>query len=188
MNEMDFKQMMEQRVRHMAEIKQLETQEFEKIIEKIRKSCEGFGSGAADKTIEFIKEIVQHYAEKLGYSELEILSAIENKRYYTAPNYYQAIHFPRLENVLIFENKEDADLMFKIGKFVCPFCKGISTDPTVCNCKNEKGKECGFISYGFFRTMGQGLRFTVKDWFLKNPFVYEIFMPVDLLENKGVKK
>ncbi len=60
-------------------------------------------------------------------------------------------------------------------KFRCPSCGGLSSNPYECNAS----KECDWKSYGFFRTMGKGVRIAIKEGFIENPQIHEIFMPLE---------
>lgn len=95
----------------------------------------------------------KHYEEKLGIPWKEVLKSWEDDRSYWFLNYYQDCNQPLIEsdNVFVFENA--AELRAKCGKqFICPHCKGISTNPYECNSGNEvNGKICCWKAYGFLR-------------------------------------
>ncbi len=128
----------------------------------------------------FVTEIIAHYSEKLGFTEIEILKALEKRRNYCAVNYYQAANFPRLDDVHIYETQ--AELLEKIDarEFRCPSCSGISSNPYECN-----AGDCDWKSYGLFKTLGKGYRFTIRESFLEHGKIDEIFMPVIFETKQG---
>lgn len=74
----------------------------------------------------------RHYSEKLGIPIGEIIQSWEEDRRYWYMNYYQDCNQPLIEanNVFIFENLEE--MRQKCGKeFICPCCKGISTNRNI---------------------------------------------------------
>lgn len=137
-----------------------------------------------------LDRVIPQYAEFLEVGEDEVLEAIERRRGYAAPNYYQEANFPDLGDVLLIRESDDvkAELQPEKG-FRCPSCNGVSKDPKVCDTGIEigEGKDkrvCDWKSYGLFRTMGKGVRVIVAEDFLESPVVHEIFMPV-ALEKEG---
>lgn len=98
-----------------------------------------------------------NYSEKLDIPIDEIIQSWEEGRRYWYMNYYQECNQPRIEsdNVFVFENLEE--MREKCGKeFICPICKGISTNPYECNSGKivgigKKGKACDWKSYGLFQ-------------------------------------
>lgn len=174
------------------------------IIEKVKQEArDGFKGEAGEKRAEhleeFISQMLDNYSQCLGLSKLEILSAIEAKRDYSAVNYYQAANFPMLNNdeVVIYKDQKEMLESIKLENgFRCPACGGISSNPYECNSgesmnkkKNKKaskaeedffGEVCNWKSYGFLGTMGKGFRFTIIEGFLENPRIDECFMPIAL--------
>jgi hypothetical protein len=149
---------------------------------KIKKACIGFSKDTPTRTVRFALGISAHYAHTLGYTQEEVLNALETQRSYSAPNYYQAAKFPRLsKNVQIFNTIEELQLRFKYANFRCPSCNGLSTDPYECNsglaAKTKSGK-CDWKVYGLFGCLGRGKSFIIKDVFLKKPIIDTIFQPV----------
>lgn len=132
---------------------------LEDIIEKLKKSARDSWSGetgekrASDLEL-FITKTLNEYSEVLGLSKLEILKAIESKRNYSAINYYQEANFPTIKGIMFFETQQDLLSAIPSKKFRCPSCNEVSTNPYECNA----GKDCNWVSYGFLRTMGKGLR------------------------------
>ena len=94
----------------------------------------------------------KHYEEKLGISWKEILKSWEDDRTSWFMNYYQDAHQPLInsDNVFVFETV--GELIEKCGnQFICPNCKGISSDPYECNSGKMIGKKvCDWKSYGLF--------------------------------------
>lgn len=134
----------------------------------------------------FIRKICKEYGEFFGYSEIEIFDALESKRTYWYVNYYQEANFPELDTIKVFKNKKE---MFEITKpdqgFRCPNCNGVSKHPYICDSGIETdliGSEqkgiCNWKSYGFLRTLGQGLIFTIKENWIQRPYIDESFMPI----------
>lgn len=102
----------------------------------------------------FAIDRAKHYEEKLGIPWQEVLQSWEEDRTYWYMNFYQECNQPKIEsdNVFVFESAEE--LREKVGtEFVCPCCKGISTDPYECNSGVEisKGKKCDWKAYGFLQ-------------------------------------
>ena len=130
----------------------------------------------------FIRGMLEDYAVVLGFSEDEILEKLEERRDYVAVNYYQPANFPPLKGIDVFDTAEQLRDKFPSGKFMCPNCGGISTDPSTCNSGLFMANDmpCDWKAWGLLRTFGKGYRFVVKDDFLTRPIVYEIFMPLEL--------
>lgn len=95
----------------------------------------------------------KHYEEKLGIPWKEILKSWEDDRSYWFMNYYQNAEQPLIDtdNVFVFETIDE--LKDKCGtEFICPACKGISTDPYECNSGKKVGRKiCNWKSYGLFQ-------------------------------------
>lgn len=155
---------------------------IEEAAAKIKKGCINYGGDTPTRTVRFALGISAHYAHKLGYTQEEVLSAIESKRTYSAPNYYQAAKFPRLsKNIHIYDSLDHLKVSLKDHKFRCPLCKGLSLDWEACDTKlpaKTKSGICDWKAYGFFGTLGKGYSFVVKKEFLNFPKVYVIFQPV----------
>lgn len=160
------------------EIKKL----YEQLIAKISENA----GCHTDSTIDFVRKLTKNYSAVLGYSEYEILKALESKRTYTAANYYQVANFPLLdENVKIFSNTKELLESTKNGKFICPACKQEQTDPYKCNSGFiVNGKKCNWTSFGLLGTLNGGFRFTIKDTFLDTPMIENCFLPVSFANTK----
>ena len=161
--------------------------------ERLRKEIKEMtdkATGWGDRVESFTKRIVEiceRYGEFLDCDPVEVFKALEKRRDYSYPNFYQDANFPKLDGVTVYDTV--TDLMESIDKergFRCPSCKGVSKDPYACDTriKRESGKECDWKAYGLFGTMGAGLRFTIKKGFLEKPIVDEIFMPVCMEDNQ----
>lgn len=153
---------------------------YEELIEQIRVNLND--DKRFKQKLIFIKDRIKHYSEKLGYPEVEILEAFEEKRNYWSANYYQESNFPLLEeNVKIFKDEEELIEAIKSKQFICPACEQIKSNPYTCNSgyKDKKGKVCDWKSYGLLNTLGKGFRFTIRDTFLGKPIIDECFMPID---------
>jgi hypothetical protein len=156
---------------------------IEQLKEEARASWRGAeGEHRAERLEAFLRRMLAEYSEKLGLPQEEILKALESKRTYSCLNYYQGANFPSLEGVRVFETREELKAAFPAMQFRCPSCHGLSTNPYTCNTgivRKDK-KVCDWKAWGLFRTLGEGLRLTVKEGFLEHPRVEEIFMPVEL--------
>jgi len=139
------------------------------------------GDGRAVELDTFIRSVTAEYAPVLGMTELEVLSAIEKRRDYSAVNYYQRANFPSLKSVRMFETRDDFRAAIPSKTFRCPSCKGASHDPQDCDTgiKDKDGNACNWKSYGFLGTLGAGASIVIKADFLEDGRVYEIFMPTD---------
>lgn len=159
------------------------------LTEQARHSWSGkIGEERAEQLEKFIRAMLKEYALILGFSEVEILTKLEERRDYVALNFYQPANFPSLKGVRVFDTTAQLSSEFPSGKFVCPNCKGISTDCTTCNSGiiMGNGLPCDWKAWGLFGTIGLGYWFVVKDEFLKRPVVHEIFMPLELSKHKEV--
>ncbi|HAU6298003.1 TPA: hypothetical protein JD836_14945 [Citrobacter freundii] len=151
-----------------------------------------FDRSQCDTLEAFLLERVPHYAKHLNYTSLEILEAMEEMRHITAPNFYQENTFPRLDANAVYILRDLAHYKQIVGVkgFRCPACGEISlTNPYECH-EVKDGKQCNWKAYGLFGTMGKGLRVLLRDQFLTDPSVAEIFMPValeHLFENGRLK-
>lgn len=153
------------------------------LIKAIKEMTDSGGTGWGDRVDGFalvVKEICLYYAEKLGYDPVEVFKALEKKRDYSYPNYYQWAKFPKLDDVKVFETGQDLHVAIQPKKgFRCPACSGISKNAQVCDTGIRKdGKVCDWKSYGLFGTMGKGIRFIVKKNWIYDPVVSSCFMPV----------
>ncbi len=159
--------------------------ELEKAIKEMTDKVKGWDDihGRVDGFTKTIKEICIYYAEKLGYTPAEVFKALEEKRDYSYPNYYQWAKFPKLEDVKVYKDQEELLKVIQPEKgFRCPSCVGVSKDPYTCDTGIERKdkKICDWKSYGVFGTLGKGIRLIiVKDW-LKNPIVDSCFMPISM--------
>lgn len=147
---------------------------YEEIIEQIKAKL----GCHTESTINFIRNMTKNYSEVLGYSEYEILKAIESKRTYSAANYYQLSKFPILdEKVKIFKTTSELLEETKNSKFICPACNKEQSNPYNCSDKN-----CDWKSFGFLGTLDRGFRFTIKDSFLDTPMIDDCFLPVAFVD------
>ena len=163
------------------------TLRLEQIIEKLKQSARDSWSGPTGelRAVEietFVRKMAAEYSAALNIAESDLLAAIEAKRTYTAINYYQAANFPSLDGVKILENLDEFKRLYPSGKYRCPACDGISSDPYACNSgvvRSEEGEPCNWKAYGLFGTLGKGLRITLRERFIDRPMIDEIFMPIE---------
>ena len=145
---------------------------MEAIIEQLKaealKSWNGkTGEERSEQLEKYLRAKLQEYSEALGVPQDEILQAWEQKRKYSAINYYQESNQPSIKGgkVKVFETV--SDLLQAIGekKFRCPACGGISSNPYACNSGEmmSKGKICDWKVYGLFGDMGKGIHVFVKE-------------------------
>lgn len=126
-----------------------------------------------EATRKFVLNKLAHYHAILGFDKERMFDAMEKRRNYWAANFYQEANFPSLDGVTVLETTEDAKKLCASGRYKCPSCDGESTDPYQCTCEG-----CDWKSYGLFRTLGKGMRIVVKETFLDNGNVHEIFTPI----------
>lgn len=156
---------------------------IEKLKQEARNSWKGeTGEGRAMDLEKFLRVTLKNYSEVLGYTEEEILNALEKKRSYSAINYYRRANFPLLEDVRVFKNRQEFLAQCPSKEYICPRCGGISKNPEVCDSGLEmaEGEICNWKSYGFFGTMGKGVSIVFKESFLEDQTVYNVFMPKEL--------
>jgi hypothetical protein len=155
---------------------------IKKPIEAARATWEGaIGDQRAEEVEKFIRTKTAHYAEHLGFTPYHILESMEATRHITAPNHYQEANYPSLAGVFIFDSLKEYRECFPSHRFTCPSCGSISTGSSTCDSGViVGGKPCDWKAYGLFGTLGKGFRFVLKDKFLKEALVYEIFKPVEL--------
>lgn len=153
--------------------------------EKLRQAARDSWSGAtgeerAAKLDDFLDQLLPSYSRVLNLPEAEILAAMESARNYSAINYYQSANFPSLDGVVLIDSVDEFKTRYPSGRYRCPACDGVSTDPYVCNSgAMVQGKPCDWKSYGLFGTMGKGLRVALRNGFLQRPKVDEIFAPIE---------
>lgn len=160
---------------------------LEKLKQEARNSWPGAtGEDRAKQLSAFLAEMLNEYSAVLGESEADLLTAFENRRNYSAINYYQRANFPKLDGVMLLADMAEFRSKYPSGKYICPACSGESTDPYECDSgKQLDTKPCNWKSYGLFRTMGKGLRIAFRTKFLEHPRVEEIFMPVEAVVGSG---
>lgn len=117
----------------------------------------------------------KHYKEKTGVPWESILDAWETDRSYWYMNYYQQCNQPEIkgDNVRVFETVEDFRKSVD-GRYRCPHCGGISTDPCECNAGGCDWKIYGLIPFGAAYVF-------IKD----TCRVYRIFHPVAWEAERG---
>ena len=146
-----------------------------KILSDIKRVYETDSMGAWVNTTELIRKIngiSLHYAYRLGYTQQEVLNALEKERTYNINNYY--INLRRIDDdVIVIEDKDEFNKMFPSGKFNCPSCKKIIDHPTKC-------PKCDWKSYGLFGTLGNGYRFLIRKDFLEVTTIHNIFKPIEI--------
>ncbi|HCA5183032.1 TPA: hypothetical protein MW242_002656, partial [Acinetobacter baumannii] len=158
------------------------TEELTQKLNEVLSQCEGFGEDTKKRLEDFLIQMLEEYSQKLGISQVDLLTALEKGRSYSVPNYYQASKFPSIDKVTIFETIEDFKNSHADKGFRCPSCEGISSNPQKCNANPT---ECNWTSYGLLGCAGKGFYFMCKDYLLNTEAkVYEIFMPVNLENSK----
>lgn len=158
------------------------------LLSDIKKQCLGVGSShrswntnkEATQLVRKALGISLHYSKVLGYTQQEVLQALEDNRSYNINNYYP--NLPKFtKNTHIFDSDSDVLRFFKDKKFKCPACGGISNNPYECDTKipkDTKSGVCDWKSYGLFGCLGEGFTFVIKSSFLQKPNIQTIFKPV----------
>lgn len=159
-----------------------ESIELQSIIDDLaQKAYDTWGGATGEERAKSVKNVIlkflPNWSEKLGFTQLEILKSIEKNRRVNSVNHYQEHQFPMLDEVAVFETIDDFKKMHKHQGFRCPSCSQVSTNPQECNHNPE---ECNWKSYGLFKCLGKEYHFIVKDLFLEEGTLYEIFKPVAL--------
>lgn len=156
---------------------------LEQIKQQARDSWSGEeGERRATRVESFIVQMIESYSRVLRIPAADILTAIEQARDYSVVNYYQESNWPDSSEFQVFDTMDDLRNTISRNEFRCPRCHGVSSDPYTCNSGIEiqKGAVCDWKAYGLFGTMGQGLRFTVREAFLDKPVIDNIFMPLEM--------
>ena len=142
----------------------------------------------AIEIVSYIKTITKNYSEVLGYSETDILKAMERERKSIPSYYYNSSIFPILdEKVKIFSTTSELFGSIKMNKFICPCCKQEQINPYFCESgfvDNEK--ECDLRKHSILKSVSTKIlkeykkfRFTIKDTFLDKPMIDDCFLPVE---------
>lgn len=138
------------------------------------------GLRRAQRLDDFLDQMIPSYAGMLGVSTEDLFFALEANRQCSALNYYCEDSFPPLDRVQVFDTLEAFKKRYPSGKYRCPSCNGISTNPYECNSGATSGdKVCSWKSYGLFGTLGKGIYVVVRGDFMLRPRVDEIFRPLD---------
>lgn len=147
-----------------------------------RDSCAGpVGEKRGNAIERVLSRVLPEYAKALDLTQDEVLEALERKRNYNAPNYYQDANLPPLNDVVVYDTKVAFKARIPSGTFRCPSCRGVSRDPYRCDSGVvREGQVCDWAAGGLFGTLGKGYRVVVKETFLDHPQIHEIFMPIDL--------
>lgn len=142
------------------------------------------GENRAERLEKYLRAKLVEYSEALNTPQEEILKAWEDKRDYSAINYYQESNQPSIQagKVRVFESVEDMLQMIGEKKFRCPACEGVSTNPYKCDSGEKVDKKtCDWKVYGLFGDLGKGVHVFCKDKMRGDT----IFMPVSW-EESGV--
>lgn len=154
-----------------------------KIIEKLkneaRRSWNGeIGEQRAKELENYLINKLDEYSKALDVPQEEILTKWENKRSYSAINYYQEANQPSIKSdkVKLFDTVEELRQSVGKQKFRCPSCEGITTNPYECNSGElaHEGGICNWKVYGLFGHLGKGIHVFCKDEMQGE----DIFMPL----------
>ncbi len=152
---------------------------YEELLQQIKENLNDYDR--FEGKLIWIDEMITYYSDFLGKTKQEVLQAFEDDRSYWSANYYQESNQPKLDkSINVYENQDDliADIQPKEG-FICPACGKVSKDYQECDSgdKDKDGKVCNWKAYGLFGTLGKGYRILLKDTFLEDPCIHDIFMP-----------
>lgn len=139
---------------------------IEELKDKARNSWSGkIGEERAESLEKYLREKLQQYSNVLNIPQEEILKAWEDKRNYSAINYYQNCNQPSLDKVRVFESVQDMLKSIGENKFRCPACEGVSTNPYECNSGIviAKNRKCDWSVYGLLGDLGKGANVFCKD-------------------------
>lgn len=105
----------------------------------------------------WIIDRANHYAERLGVTQEQVLEAWETKRNYWYMNFYQDCNQPLLDDseMYVYDNADSLKASFEGQGFRCPSCGGVSKDAYDCSCEG-----CDWKSYGLFTS---GVVIVLKD-------------------------
>lgn len=71
---------------------------FETKLEELKKKIgDGFGKDVHEKTLKFVKDYVEQLSKHFKMDKSIIFNALEKRRDYSAPNYYQECNFPSIK-------------------------------------------------------------------------------------------
>ena len=101
----------------------------------------------------WVVDRAKDYEASLGIPWKEVLASWEEDRDYWFMNYYSESNQPLIDGVESFVFDTLEEFRATVGhEFICPCCKGISTNPYECNSgKKVGGKVCDWKSYGLFQ-------------------------------------
>ena len=127
----------------------------------------------------WVIERAKLYAEVTGLNWEDILDSWEKDRTYWYMNYYQETNQPQPKSnrVRIFDTLEEFKNAVGEGKFRCPRCGGITTNPYECNAN----KDCDWKVFGLMGDLGKGIFVYVKEKLAGTT----IFMPISWEEAEG---
>ncbi len=157
---------------------------IEALKQQVRASWSGeAGERGAQELEASLREILAEYSTALGIGQPELLAAFEKSRRHQAAGYYRRTNFPSLESVTLLPNMREFKKRYPSGRFRCPGCGGISTNPAQCNSGREIGegdarRPCDWKSHRPEHA-GRGMRVVFRDGFLEKPQVFEIFTPIE---------
>lgn len=157
----------------IEELKSLKDSGLEAMIETLYKHDKHLTEERFGNLRHWIKNKMLEYAKFLEMDARELFLISENMRSYWSPNYYQEAKFPKLDGITILDTHADfrAIVGQYQGRFICPACKHITTNPQECNSGYEsvertvggRGKVCDWKSYGLLGCLGQGYTFLIKE-------------------------
>lgn len=140
---------------------------IKKLKQQARESWSGkIGEERAEALEKYLRNKTKEYSDALNISQEDILKAWEERRTYSAINYYQDCNQPSLNGgkTKVFETVEEMLTGIVEKKFRCPNCGEISTNPYECNSgKVLDKKKCDWKSYELFGCMGKGTFIFVKE-------------------------
>lgn len=151
------------------------------ILDEVRNGWPGeTGEKRAVDVNNVIQRILEEYNKLTYFPKEKILEALEKKRGVNCVNFYQDSNFPTLQNVHVFQNKEEFFSKFPSRKFICPACGKESTNPYECS-----QPDCDWKVYGLFSDLGKGIYILFIDKFFTNPKPENIFMPIELYQQNN---
>ena len=133
----------------------------------------------------FLESTLKNYAQHLGFTEEEILLAMEEKRFngYPPTQYYTRGHFLMINDwVRIYDTQADLEAVVAGLGYRCGKCRLVTANPNYCDADREnKGRPgCAWRVDLSVSMKWRHLRYVIRDTFLDTLRIQFSFVPLAL--------